>query len=99
MREISYEDAIAELREINSDLDELLGYVTIFADWWSNITGKLVTLRDSTSRLDSSRSDGFNRLGSIQERWVDVKNQYRSYAQEVSGTTVLIVASISLLHL
>lgn len=84
MREISCEDAITELHEINTDLAKLLDNVTMFADWWSNITGKLVTIRDSTRRLNSSGMVGLNRLNLIQERWVEVKNQYRSYAHEVS---------------
>lgn len=84
MREISCEDAIAELHEINADLVEILQNVTMFANWWSNITGNLVTIRDSTGRLNSLKVDELNRLNLIQERWLDVKNQYMSYGREVS---------------
>ena len=84
MREISCEDGIAELHKINTDLVELLVHVTKFVDWWSNITGKLVTIRDNTHQLGSSKVDMSNRLDLTQKRWVDVKNQYRTYVHEVS---------------
>ncbi|KIM75572.1 hypothetical protein PILCRDRAFT_827125 [Piloderma croceum F 1598] len=82
-QELSGQEALSQLHGVNTALNGLLEHVTAFASWWSNIVGRLVTLKNNVTQPGFLRLET-GRVTLIKERWVVVGNQYRGYAREIS---------------
>lgn len=75
-------EVVSQFERATNDLGELVGHVTSFVDWWTEITGSLRTLQEALPKIQTDGQNPF-RTSTVKERWVLLSQKYISYRDRV----------------